>query len=168
MVSPLKSSFTASSVPLIAYRIADSRFPIFDGRGAMLAGGRWNSPGQPVIYAALSQSCAMLEILAQTNIGKIPKYHKLIRIEIPAKLTVDTVTSSDLAGWNHRNQGVSRAFGDTWIKQQRAVALRVPSVIALHDRNLVINPLHPGFTKIMTSEPESIQWDERLFASLKK
>ncbi|KAF0190552.1 MAG: RES domain-containing protein [Gammaproteobacteria bacterium] len=157
-----------SATPLAAYRIADSRFPLFDGRGAMLEGGRWNSPGYPVIYASLSQSCAMLEILAQTNIGKVPKHHKLIKIEIPANLNVETVSLTALPGWNHRNQGVSRAFGDTWLTSKRSVALIVPSVIALHDRNLIINPLHPEFSQITSSAPEDIQWDERLFKNPKK
>ena len=148
---------------LIGYRIGDTRHPLFDGRGAMLEGGRWNSPGLPVIYASLSQSCAMLEILAHTNIGKVPKHHKLIIIEIPDKLTVEILTRQTLPDWDHRNQCVSRAFGDAWINSQRSVALRVPSVIAPHDENLVINPFHPEFSNIIKTEPESIQWDDRLF-----
>ncbi|WP_244129506.1 RES domain-containing protein, partial [Burkholderia gladioli] len=34
------------------YRIADRRHPVWSGTGSMLVGGRFNSPGQPVIYAA--------------------------------------------------------------------------------------------------------------------
>ena len=45
------------------YRIADRRHPIWDGTGAALLGGRWNSPGRPAIYGSLSSACAMLEIL---------------------------------------------------------------------------------------------------------
>ena len=149
--------------PRIAYRIGDARYPLFDGRGAMLEGGRWNSPGLPVIYASLSQSCAMLEILAHTNIGKLPKHHKLIVIEIPDSLAVETVTPQTLPGWNQRDQQASRAFGDQWIASQRTVALVVPSVIAVHDQNVVINPLHPEFAHISTSEAENIHWDERLY-----
>ena len=33
-----------SKAPLRAFRVADGRFPIFDGTGAMLYGARWNSP----------------------------------------------------------------------------------------------------------------------------
>ena len=148
---------------LIGYRIGDARFPLFDGRGAMLEGGRWNSPGLPVIYASLSQSCAMLEILVHTNIGKVPKHHKLIMIEIPDRMTVETVTQQVLLGWDHHNQRASRAFGDEWINSRRSVALIVPSVIATHDQNLVINPLHPEFSDIAYTEAESIKWDARLF-----
>ena len=43
-----------------AFRIADRRHPIFDGTGAKLTGGRWNSPGRPVIYAAETFAGALL------------------------------------------------------------------------------------------------------------
>ncbi len=53
------------------YRIADRRHPIWDGTGAALLGGRWNSPGHPAIYGSPSSACAMLELLAHTGIGRI-------------------------------------------------------------------------------------------------
>ena len=55
---------------LRVYRIADRRHKIFDGQGAALLGGRWNSPGRRVIYAAETYSGTMLEMLANTNIGR--------------------------------------------------------------------------------------------------
>jgi RES domain-containing protein len=33
------------------YRIASSKHPVWDGTGAAILGGRWNSAGRPVIYA---------------------------------------------------------------------------------------------------------------------
>ena len=64
---------------MIAYRIADARHPIFDGTGAMLRGGRWNSIGQRVIYAAESYAGAMLEILVHANLGVLRSIIKLSR-----------------------------------------------------------------------------------------
>ena len=151
------------ATPLLAYRIGDGRFPLFDGRGAMLAGGRWNSPGLPVIYGALSQSCAMLEVLAHTNIGKLPQFHKMIIIEIDAAIQVEKIVAGQIPAWDHRNQIASRQYGDVWLRSQRSVALIVPSVIAKYDHNIVINPLHPDFSKIRTSKPEEMMWDLRLF-----
>ncbi|NOY62405.1 MAG: RES domain-containing protein [Gammaproteobacteria bacterium] len=151
------------ALPRLAYRIGDARFPLFDGRGAMIEGGRWNSAGYPVIYCGLSQSGAMLEVLAQANIGKVPRGHRMIVIKIPATLTIETVVADDLPGWDHHDKISSRHFGDEWIISQRSVALIVPSVIAKHDSNIIINQMHPDFTKIKTAPPESIQWDHRLF-----
>ncbi len=149
--------------PIVAYRIGDGRFPLFDGRGAMLEGARWNSPGHPVIYGSLSQAGAMLEVMTHANIGKLPRFSQMIVIEIPASLTVETVDPSTLPGWDHLNNLVSRKYADEWIVSRRSVALIVPSVVAKHDHNIVINQMHPDFSKITTSSPESIQWDDRLF-----
>ncbi len=53
---------------MLAFRIADKRFPIFDGTGARLVGGRWNSPGKAVIYAAETFAGAVLEVLVHSNL----------------------------------------------------------------------------------------------------
>lgn len=152
---------------LRAYRIGDDRFPLFDGRGAMLEGGRWNSPGHPVIYGSLSQAGAMLEVMTHANIGRLPRHSQMIIIEIPGDLAVESVDAAALPRWDHLDNVASRQFGDEWIVSRRSVALIVPSVIAQHDRNIVINPMHPDFPKITPSDPESIQWDSRLFPDRK-
>ena len=84
-------------------------------------------------------------------------------IEIPDDLAVETISPQALPGWDHRNQQVSRAFGDAWINSQRSAVLIMPSVIAVHDLTQAINPLHPAFSCITTTVPESVQWDDRLF-----
>jgi RES domain-containing protein len=52
---------------LLAIRIADNRHAVFDGKGVMLIGGRWNSSGARIIYCAMNHACAMLERLAHAN-----------------------------------------------------------------------------------------------------
>ncbi len=158
----------AKTSPLLVYRIGDGQFPLFDGRGAMLEGGRWNSPGHPVIYGGLSQSVAMLEMLANANIGKLPQHSKMIVIEIPANLKVETANLDSTPDWNHRNMEASQRYGDEWINSQRSVALIVPSVVANHDQNIVINHMHPDFPKIKASEPEPLIWDQRLFSNIQQ
>ncbi len=48
-----------------AWRIVKSRVSTaaFDGEGARLFGGRWNSPGVPAVYASESRALALLEVL---------------------------------------------------------------------------------------------------------
>jgi len=150
---------------ILAFRIGDGRYPLFDGRGAMLEGGRWNSPGHAVIYGSLSQAGAMLEVLAHASIGKLPHYSKMIIIKIPGSLAVETADPVTLPGWDHLNNHVSRQFGDEWIISCRSVALLIPSVVAQCDRNIAINQTHPDFGKLTASDPESVQWDSRLFST---
>ncbi len=69
-----------------AFRIADRRHPIFDGT---LTGGRWNSPGRPVIYAAETFAGALLEVLVHANLGRVPRTHALIEIAIPESVSIE-------------------------------------------------------------------------------
>lgn len=148
---------------LIAYRIADARHALMDGYGALMFGGRWNSPGFEVIYASLSYSCAMLEVLAHIGRqGIIPKNHRYIKISIPQSLKIESFAKQN-KHWNSPDTIASRAYGDQWIKEIRTVALIVPSVVATEDKNIVINPKHPDYRKIKASPPQDIIWNERLF-----
>jgi RES domain-containing protein len=150
--------------PLTAYRIADSRHPIFDGNGASLIGGRWNSPGHAVIYAAASYAGAMLERLVHAGTGRIPKNQKATVITIPARVSNEEWTAEQLSqGWDSENNIVSRAFGDTWLNQERSAVLVVPSAIAKYEKNVLINPAHPDFKWIVASSPQEVIWDARLF-----
>jgi RES domain-containing protein len=146
------------------YRIADGRHPIWDGSGAGLIGGRWNSPGKPVIYGSLSYSCAMLEILAHANIGRVPQTHQYVIAEVPKDVSVEILEGSTLPeGWDLENIASARAFGDQWLNEARSAILIVPSVIARLDRNALVNPLHPDAKKLIVSEPKRVIWYKRLF-----
>ncbi len=146
-----------------AFRIADRRHPIFDGTGAMLHGGRWNTAGRPVIYAAETFAGALLEVLVHANTSRIPRYHAMIQIAIPDDVRVESVDSGALSGWNDPDQTISRAFGDEWLDGRRTAVMLVPSVVTDgRERNVIINPSHPDFRKIRAYEPEEVRWDKRL------
>jgi RES domain-containing protein len=138
--------------PWRAYRIADRRHRIFDGEGAAVLGGRWNSPGRRVIYAAETYAGAMLEVLANANIGRMPKHQVWIEILIAEDVGVELA-----------NLPASRAFGDKWYDEKRSTVLIVPSAVVRAERNVVINQDHPGFRKLRATAPKPVVWDERLF-----
>jgi RES domain-containing protein len=140
-----------------AYRIADRRHKIFGGvincgDGAATIGGRWNSPGRRVIYAAETYAGAMLEVLANSNIGRLPKHHVWIEILIGEDVSVEVA-----------DRRASRTFGDKWYDQKRSTVLIVPSTVVRAERNVVINQDHPGFRKLRATAPKPVVWDERLF-----
>jgi len=149
--------------PLRVYRIADSRHPIFDGTGAATLGGRWNSPGRRVIYASETYAGALLEKLAHTNVGRVPKNQVYVEIEIPAVVPIEILDSAGLPGWDRADQQASRMYGDTWYDERRSAVLLVPSMITRVERNVVINENHPAFPEIKASSPRPVIWDERLF-----
>jgi RES domain-containing protein len=149
---------------MFAFRIADARHPIFDPTGAMLNGGRWNSPGKRVIYAAETYAGALLEVLVHANLSRPPKNHQVVRIMIPDEVPVESIDPAQVAAWDAEDNSVSRRFGDRWFDERRTVILRVPSVITQgREFNVVINAEHPQFGLVQAGPPETVVWDARLF-----
>ncbi|MEO8737889.1 MAG: RES domain-containing protein, partial [Edaphobacter sp.] len=85
---------------MYAYRIADARHPIFDPAGAMLHGGRWNSIGKRVIYAAETYAGALLEVLVHSNLSQPPKNHRVVAIDIPIEVKIETVSIDLIDDWD--------------------------------------------------------------------
>ncbi len=146
------------------FRMGDARHPIWDGNGAALVGGRWNSPGRQVIYGSLSYACAMLETLAHANIGRVPTTHCFLVADVPEGITIERHDSNSLpSGWDAENSSTARPFGDQWLKEARSAVLLVPSVVVRLEWNALVNTLHPDSAKLITSSPEKVVWDKRLF-----
>jgi RES domain-containing protein len=149
---------------MLAYRIAPGRHTVFDPTGASLWGGRWNSPGHRVIYAAETYSATMLETLVHLSHPSPPPGFLYVRIEIPERVSVEKVDADALNGWGDMDMRVSRTFGDQWYDEKRSAILLVPSVVTLGpERNVVIHAEHPDYKYIKVDPPHPVQWDARLF-----
>ena len=123
--------------------------------------GRWNEPGQSVIYASEHYSTALLETLART--GEMPRNQHYVEIDIPAGVTYEVVTKDSLPGWCHVDGAVARSFGSTWYEEQRSAILIVPSVVARVERNVLIHPYHDEARSINVGLETPVCWDLRLF-----
>ncbi len=146
------------------FRIGDARHPLWNGIGAALVGGRWNSPGREAIYGSLSYACALLEILAHASIGRIPATHSFMVAEVPENVSVERHDASALPeGWDAENSVSARAVGDQWLAEARSAVLLVPSVVARLEWNALVNPLHPDAGQLILSSSEKLVWDKRLF-----
>jgi RES domain-containing protein len=117
-----------------------------------------------VIYAADYTATAQLEILVHALQG-MPLSHNLIRITIPSNITIERASESQLEIL--KDEAQARALGDRWLLECRSAALRVPSVAAPGHHNYLLNPLHPDFERITTSNEEPFLWDERHLALTK-
>jgi RES domain-containing protein len=134
--------------------------------GAQINGGRWNSPGHAVIYAAETYAGAMLEVLAHANLSIVPKHHVSLPIDIPNSLRREVLDINDLPGWPQVPESACRVLGDAWIKRNLSAVFVVPSIVSAgHERNLLINPAHRDFAKIVLGATSPVVWDPRLFRS---
>jgi RES domain-containing protein len=132
------------------------------GEGAKRFGGRWNSPGTPLIYAASSRSLAMLEILVHID-PVIPYLFFPIRFH---ESLVETMSLSMLSdGWDTEPPNViSKSIGDAWIAAASSPVLSVPSVIVPKETNYLLNPAHLQFAMIEVGSPEACRFDSRLIS----
>ena len=149
---------------MIAWRTCKARYDPWDGSGAALQGGRWNSPGRPVIYAADSFAGSLLEILAHVLTPRtLPGAHHAMRLDVPDEL-IEQVDETRLPAWHSRDMIDARDYGDRWLSESRSLALLVPALPARPiGRLLVINPGHKDAARIRRGATFKVPWDERLF-----
>ncbi len=151
------------------HRIVKARHALspLDGEGARRVGGRWNSPGLPVVYCASSLSLAVLELLVHVDPADIPDDLVAIVAEIPDHLPVEQWLPRDLPGpWREEaSKPVLQAMGGAWVKAATSAVILVPSVIVPSETNALINPAHPDTPKIMVIERSAFTLDPRLFHS---
>jgi len=134
----------------------------FDGEGAWLFGGRWNSRGTRLVYTSATLSLAALESLVHLNPPVAFKY-VAIPIEFDEAL-VETVAAAGLpADWTEEPPPPSTAkIGDLWVKESRSAVLELSSVIIPAEPNYLLNPAHPDFKKITIGKPVPFSFDPRL------
>ena len=147
-----------------AWRIVreDHRSAAFDGEGAWLFGGRWNSRGTRIVYTSITLSLAALETLVHLNPPVAFKY-VAIPIEFDEAI-VETVAAMDLpADWNEEPPPPSTAeIGDRWVRESRSAVLKLPSVIISAELNYLLNPAHSDFKRIDIGTPMPFSFDPRL------
>lgn len=149
----------------VAWRLVKTKYlaHAFDGKSARAHGGRWNSPGVGVVYAAENLSLALVEVLVHLkDAGTLPAY-SAVRLEFEEAI-VDSVSPAVLpANWRgYPAPAETRAIGDKWVAEGRSAVLRVPSVVVPSESDYVINPNHRHFSRIRRDAPVAFPFDRRL------
>ncbi len=151
---------------LTGWRIVpeDQAATAFDGEGARLYGGRWNSVGVPMVYAAQHQSLAALELRVHIDKTKMNKLYKCFTFHFDEQLMDVFRVGALPKDWQQEPPPPSlQQLGDAWFKAGRSVILAVPSVIIPKELNYLINPKHPDFTKVRIDPPTDFAFDQRFF-----
>lgn len=130
-----------------------------DGKGAAITGGRWNSVGNPVVYAASCGALAAFEYLAHADKTVFPATLVFLAIEVP-DLQIERVHTppADVVA--------SRQIGDDWLASKSTILLEVPSVLIPKQRNYLLNPAHPLFGAVRIVEVNPFAFDSRLLSAI--
>jgi RES domain-containing protein len=131
------------------------------GKGAEMAGGRWNAKGSSVIYTASSLSLACLEVLVHMTVNQLPDY-----VYAKAIFPGDAIELFESSV--PFDEQVARDFGTRWIQEKRSLVLEVPSSVIPQESNFLINPDHLKFHGIEWAESQPFQFDRRLLKSSRK
>ncbi|REC95245.1 RES family NAD+ phosphorylase [Kushneria indalinina] len=149
-----------------AYRLVKHRYldSAFDGEGARLFGGRWNSPGRACVYVASSESLALLEVMVHLESYRLLDAYALLRLTLPADSILRVGAESLPDNWQEAPAPAETAeLGDGWLASGQSLALALPSVVVPREFNYMLNPEHPLFDQAVASaEPLTFQPDSRL------
>jgi RES domain-containing protein len=142
---------------MIGWRLCRRSYADLNGDGARRFGGRWNSPGRPVVYLAEHPALAALEVRVHLDLPfeLLPVDFVLMRVLLPDAATERSNASTSTV-----------AAGDAWLSEARSLILHVASVLVPHSWNLLLNPRHPDAARAVIEETEVFRFDPRLWQPL--
>jgi RES domain-containing protein len=135
----------------------------FDGEGARLYGGRWNSPGVRMAYAAEHLSLAVLEVLVHLQGGAQLDGFCACRVDFDSRMVEPLDRARLPEGWRrYPAPSLLQGMGDHWTAAGRRPILKVPSAIVDIEHLYLINPAHPAFGRMVPALPQAFRIDARL------
>ena len=149
----------------IAYRIVKRRYAkqAFNGEGARLAGGRWNSPGRRAVYLSGTLSLAAMETFVHLGEDAARMAYVYFEVEIPDKVSITTLARRPKGWRNEPPASASMDAGDQWLKAGKTALLEVPSALIPSETNLILNPLHPDSGKLRIRAAQAFYFDPRMW-----
>lgn len=148
---------------MLVFRITDTRYSSdMFGTGASMFGGRWNKKGTNVLYTGESREIALLETLVHLPIMLAPNL-AVLTIEIPNN-SITEFKKEDLPNnWmNYPAPTILSELAERWVKEEKTIALKVPSCI-IHSASLyILNCKHPDYKNVKLIELKNFHFDSRL------
>jgi len=134
------------------------------GTGAKRFGGRWNEKGTGLLYCSENISLAILEILVHFDGLTVPDNLMILELELEEKYIQDfSRTQFDKICLAKDAEYLFKKAGQKWIKSQKSLALKVPSIINTFEYNIIVNPTHPDFKNVKKKSCRKLELDDRLF-----
>ena len=154
------------------YRICPEPFvENFTGLGGSYkSGGRWNLPGIPVMYFALSASVALLEMANYLPSPRfVPKNYRLAIYELNTDL-VDEIDAAELPeNWaSFPYPHATQQRGSQWLQSCHAAILKVPSAATPGglEHCVLFNPGHPDSRNMKLVETKKDLFNQRTFSGI--
>lgn len=145
------------------YRAAD-----LTGAGAAHFPGRWNAPGEFVLYATQSLALAVLETAAHIDSVGLPLNKYVVQLAVPSavwKRRVQLKLATLDRAWSAIPAGkASVDAGSQWYQSGSSALLLVPSVLVPEETVVLINATHRDADKLTARVMRAFEYN-RLFRS---
>lgn len=149
------------------WRLSKTRYALsaLSGEGNFVHGARWNPPGTRAIYFSETLSLACLETFVHLPTAARHLEFVALEGETPISIQVSTIKLEDLpSDWRTEPAPKStQEVGARWFREGTTAFLRVPSVIAPREHNVVGNPAHPDFRRLRLEQPTPFSFDPRMW-----
>ena len=150
---------------MFIYRICNTQYAKdTSGLGAKLFGGRWNNKGNAILYTSSTRALAALEVLVHLQANQVkPIDFSLVTLFAPDNSISEIKYEVIKAEINKYGLTANfKSIGDEWIKNNKSLLLKVPSIVIPEEYNFLINPLHKDFHKIKIDDVKPFDFDRRL------
>jgi len=137
----------------------------FTGIGTQFASGRWHHKMTSIVYCSDTSALAALEVFV--HLQEEAKRINFVSFElgIPKNLILEVEDIATLPKrWRSQPPGAgTKKIGSDWVTSMSSAVLGVPSTMILNERNYLLNPAHPDFSKITINDSEPFRFDSRLW-----
>ena len=131
---------------------AGSVLDMLSGDGAARHGGRWNPKGMPAVYCSENSSLAALEVLVNlARPSAFPSY-RILDLDVPDGSIVAAPTPI----------ADTRQAGAELLPTH--LAIMAPSAVNPLESNVVLNPAHRDFDRVIPGTIRPFVFDRRLAA----
>ncbi len=139
---------------------------LLDGEGSKMVGGRWNSPGRPLLYTSSHLSLSVLEVFVhfppelRDNLPEL----EAVQIAVPDDADAVDVSTEEFEGAmaDPNPLAACRAIGDGWLARGLGLLLRAPSVVIPEEFNVMLNPAHARMRDVAIISSRRFRFDPRL------
>jgi len=147
------------------YRISKQQYANdLSGEGARINGGRWNPIGTPALYSSENRSLCILELLANTPSGLIPKNYVILTDNLFEQNIKDVSKLIKGIDWKSPQLNFkTQQLGKEVFTKENMLGIYVPSSIVTEEFNLVLNPMHKNYKKVKIKRKKPVKLDDRLF-----
>jgi RES domain-containing protein len=150
---------------LTVYRIVKARNArsAFGGDGARIAGGRWNRPGEAMVYTSASLALAAIETFIHLGEDGLHIKFVYLKAAIPDELPIQRCRRPPRNWRAEPPEEQSMRYGSEWLRAGRTAVLEVPSAIVPSEKNYLLNPHQPDFRRIRIANALPFVFDPRMW-----